>query len=165
MTDGEFNYNALVEQALMDVVRKSLRHAADNGLTGQQHFYVTFKTHHPGVSIPDHLRERYKDEMTIVVQHQYWDLTVDEEKFSIGLSFNHQRETLVIPLDAITAFADPSVQFGLQFNVSPEDLEVDGVLEEDSPEDTKELSPSADDKDAAENKQGEVIALDAFRNK
>ncbi|MBO6826599.1 MAG: hypothetical protein JJ879_10390 [Sneathiella sp.] len=165
MTDGDFNYNILVEQALLDVVRKSLQHAAENGLVGQQHFYVTFKTHHPGVSIPDHLRERYKDEMTIVLQHQYWDLTVDDEKFSIGLSFNHQRETLVIPLDAITAFADPSVQFGLQFNVSPEDLEVDAVLEEDAPEDTKEMSSSADTKEADETKQGEVIALDAFRNK
>lgn len=165
MTDSDFDYNALVEQALMDVVRKSLRHAADNGLSGQQHFYVTFKTHHPGVSIPDHLRERYKDEMTIVVQHQYWDLTVDEEKFSIGLSFNHQRETLVIPLGAITAFADPSVQFGLQFNVSPEDLEVDAVLEEDAPKDADEMSPSADEKAADDTKQGEVIALDAFRNK
>ncbi len=167
MTDGDFNYNILVEQALMDVVRKTLSHVVETGLVGQQHFYITFKTHFPGVAIPDHLKERYKDEMTIVMQHQYWDLTVDQEKFSIGLSFNHQRETLVVPFEAITAFADPSVQFGLQFNVSEEDLEMDIVVEEEdaipaqpSEEHTEEASESDDG-----NKQGEVIALDAFRNK
>ncbi|MBE7638539.1 hypothetical protein GUA87_16905 [Sneathiella sp. P13V-1] len=167
VTDGDFNYNILVEQALMDVVRKTLSHVAETGLVGQQHFYITFKTHFPGVAIPNHLRERYKDEMTIVMQHQYWDLTVDQEKFSIGLSFNHQRETLVIPFEAVTAFADPSVQFGLQFNVSEEDLEMDAALEEeDAPLDQPTEEPSEEaTKSDDENKQGEVIALDAFRNK
>ena len=74
---GEINYNQLVERALLNVVRDSIHHAAEVGMSGQQHFYVTFKTHFAGVSIPNHLMERYKDEMTIVLQHQYWDLIIN----------------------------------------------------------------------------------------
>jgi len=156
---GEINYNQLVEQALLNVVRDSLKHALEHGLAGQQHFYITFKTHHPGVSIPTHLMERYKDEMTIVMQHQYWDLIVEEDFFSLGLSFNHQRETLVIPFNAITSFADPSVQFGLQFNASDiEDVQSEPLAQiEPASEDS---TPALDDAPKA----GEVIALDAFRN-
>ena len=158
---GEINYNLLVEHALLNVVRDSLRHALNHGLSGQQHFYITFKTHHAGVSIPQHLKERYKEEMTIVMQHQYWDLTVDEEKFSLGLSFNHQRETLEIPFNAVTAFADPSVQFGLQFNLSNGSADIQAIEPAAVATDT-----SNDGKEGAkpeENKAGEVITLDAFR--
>jgi len=155
---GEINYNQLVEHALLNVVRDSLNHAAEFGLSGQQHFYVTFKTHNTGVSIPAHLKERYKDEMTIVVQHQYWDLIIEEEFFSLGLSFNHQRETLIIPFDAITAFADPSVQFGLQFNIASDG---EAAADDTADEQTADENTQADKE---ENKLGEVIALDAFRN-
>ena len=165
MMDGEINYNQLVEQALMEVVRESLRRAAKDGLVGQQHFYITFRTTDPGVVLPSHLLERYRDEMTIVLQHQFWNLQVDQEQFSLELSFNHQRETLVIPFDAVTAFADPSVQFGLQFNLSEEG--------EASPADITDISDDAEklpsdtlaESEPEEQKAGEVITLDAFRKK
>jgi len=157
----EINYNLLVERALLNVVRDSLKHAVKQGLSGQQHFYITFKTHAAGVDIPAHLKERYKDEMTIVLQHQYWDLTVDEEKFSLGLSFNHQRETLIIPFSAVTAFADPSVQFGLQFALT------NGAAATPTATDTIAATGKTDAKSDApaddEVKAGEVITLDAFR--
>ncbi|MEP3246991.1 MAG: ClpXP protease specificity-enhancing factor SspB [Sneathiella sp.] len=162
--DGEINYNQLVEQALMEVVRESLRRAAKDGLAGQQHFYVTFRTGHTGVVLPTHLKERYQDEMTIVLQHQFWNLTIEQDLFSLELSFNHKRETLVIPFDAITAFADPSVQFGLQFNLSAEptlpSAELSEIPEEDNTAPAKDLEESSD-----EPKAGEVITLDAFRKK
>ena len=156
----EINYNLLVERALLNVVRDSLKHAVKQGLSGQQHFYITFKTHAAGVDIPGHLKERYKDEMTIVLQHQYWDLTVDEEKFSLGLSFNHQRETLIIPFSAVTAFADPSVQFGLQFALTNG---VTAVAPEDTIAATGKTDVKSDTPADDEVKAGEVITLDAFR--
>lgn len=160
--NGEINYNELVEKALMEVVRESLRRAAKDGLVGQQHFYITFQTTFPGVDIPDHLTERYREEMTIVMQHQFWNLTVDDQKFSLELSFNHQRETLVIPFDAITAFADPSVQFGLQFDLNASDL----LGAEDAEVSEEKTSEASEDEPAAEEqKAGEVITLDAFRKK
>ncbi|MBL4905880.1 MAG: hypothetical protein JKX94_00375 [Sneathiella sp.] len=161
--DGEINYNQLVERALIDVVRKSLIHAAEFGLSGQQHFYITFWTHQPDVSIPSHLTERYKEEMTIVLQHQYWNLKIEDTFFSLELSFNHKRETLVIPFDAVTAFADPSVQFGLQFNLSSNEMkESAGKIATESGDDQK---PTPVDTSANEAKAGEVITLDAFRKK
>ncbi|WP_169568069.1 SspB family protein [Sneathiella limimaris] len=160
---GDLNYNLLVERALLSVVRESLNHAAAHGLSGQQHFYITFKTRFPGVVIPDHLRERYSDDMTIVLQHQFWDLEVTDEGFSIGLSFNHQKETLVIPFASITAFADPSEQFGLQFTVSTPAAELDAT--DSSDEEAKAASADTTDTDSEENKAGEVITLDAFRKK
>jgi uncharacterized protein len=165
VTSSELNYNQLVETALMGVVRQSLRHASEYGLSGQQHFYVTFKTKYDGVQIPAHLHERYKDEMTIVLQHQFWELLIEDDYFSVGLSFNHQKEILVIPFDAITAFADPSVQFGLQF-----DFNGDGIIDAQEDDDllATEAEPQTADAEngsANEAKQGEVIALDAFRNK
>lgn len=161
--DGEINYNEMVERALMQVVRDSLRTAAKSGLVGQQHFYVTFLTQHSDTKLPNQLHERYKEEMTIVLQHQYWNLIVEETYFSLELSFNHRRETLVIPFDAITAFADPSAQFGLQFNASSDSVaSISETVDEDSVGETeKDRNTPA----AAENKVGEVIALDTFRKK
>ncbi len=157
----EINYNLLVERALLNVVRDSLKHAVKQGLSGQQHFYITFKTHAAGVDIPAHLKERYKDEMTIVLQHQYWDLTVDDEKFSLGLSFNHQRETLVIPFSAVTAFADPSVQFGLQFALTNGAAAT--APSSDTAAATSKPKAKSDATPDEEVKAGEVITLDAFR--
>ncbi len=169
--DGEINYNLLVEQALIEVVRKSLQHAEKQGLSGQQHFYITFWTQHPDVSIPVQLVERYKEEMTIVLQHQYWNLTIEDTFFSLELSFNHKRETLVIPFDAVTAFADPSVQFGLQFNIAADerkeaDAEKKATEEQTTAHTIKRTSKSTTgDAVAEETKAGEVITLDAFRKK
>jgi len=111
------DYNRLVENALRGVVRAALEEVAENGLVGNHHFYISFDTGFPGVEIADYLRQRYAGEMTIVLQHQYWDLFIGEDGFAISLSFNKKPERLRIPFAAVTAFADPSVQFGLQFKV------------------------------------------------
>src|SRR5947209_7791316 len=115
MPQDLFQYDKMIERALRGVVRDALTRAAREGLRGAHHFYIGFATQMPGVAIPDHLRAQYPDEMTIVVQHQYWDLEVGAEAFSITLSFQKQLERLTIPFEAIRNFADPSVNFALQF--------------------------------------------------
>lgn len=160
----DINYNAMVEKSLMEVVRESLRHAAEYGLPGDQHFYITFKTRFPGVTIPTHLSKRYQDEMTIVLQHQFWDIKVETTYFCVDLSFNHNRETLTVPFDALTAFADPSVQFGLQFTSSMPGSDEKLVLADDGISKVSTANPDESESKPAE-KQGEVIALDAFRKK
>jgi len=107
----------MVEDALRGVVRAALERTLEHGLSGDHHFYITFRTQAPGVVMPDFLRERYPEEMTIVVQHQFWDLTVGEAAFGISLSFGNQLAELTVPYAAMSAFVDPSVKFGLQFNV------------------------------------------------
>lgn len=160
--DEGINYTVLVEKALLEVVRDALRYVSQYGLPGEQHFYVTFKTQYPGVRIPIHLAERYLDEMTIVLQHQFWNVLVAEDYFSVDLSFNNRRETLVIPFGAMTAFADPSEQFGLQFTSVLPGETVDGDTDADP---AIEGDAQDGDADTATEKQGEVIALDAFRKK
>jgi uncharacterized protein len=159
----DINYNTMVEKALLEVVRESLRYAAENGLPNDQHFYITFKTRYPGVTIPDHLSKRYQDEMTIVLQHQFWDIRVENSYFNVDLSFNHKRETLTVPFDALTAFADPSVQFGLQFTSHLPGIEDEGIAADGGEAGTD--TDKAVDTDKPAEKQGEVIALDAFRKK
>ncbi|TDJ59706.1 MAG: hypothetical protein E2O36_08590 [Proteobacteria bacterium] len=117
MSDDFLRYDRMVEDALRGVVREALQHTLEHGLSGDHHFYLTFRTKAPDVVMPDFLRERYPEEMTIVVQHQFWDLTVGDEAFGIGLSFDNQLAELTIPFAALSAFVDPSVKFGLQFNV------------------------------------------------
>ena len=117
MADHELKYNQMVEDALRSVVGRALSHAAERGLSGDHHFYITFLTDHPGVAMPDHLRGHYPSEMTIVLQHQFWGLEVGPEAFGVTLSFANQPERLTVPYAAVTAFADPSVRFGLQFDV------------------------------------------------
>lgn len=116
MSEDGLRYDLLVEAALRGVVRAALAEAAKAGLPGEHHFYITFETFRPDVVLPARLRERYPTEMTIVLQHQYWDLEVSQDSFAVTLSFNDTPEKLVIPYAAVTAFADPSVRFGLQFN-------------------------------------------------
>jgi uncharacterized protein len=108
-------YDLLTQQALRDVVRTVLADAAKKGLPGEHHFYISFDTHAEGVKLSQRLRAQYPDEMTIILQHQFWDLTVTDERFEIGLSFNGIPERLVVPFASIKGFFDPSVQFGLQF--------------------------------------------------
>jgi len=121
MGPNPMDYATMVEDALRGVVRKALIHVSENGLPGDNYFYITFRTDHPGVEIADYLRERYPQEMTIVLQHQFWGLDVDEEGFSVLLSFNKIHERLRIPFRALAGFSDPNSQFGLQFSVSPPD--------------------------------------------
>jgi uncharacterized protein len=101
---------------MRSVVREALLHVDTFGLQGEHHFFISFQTTYPGVSISPQLKARYPEEITIVVQHQFWDLKIEKERFSLMLSFNNIPEKLVVPFDALTAFADPSIKFGLQFH-------------------------------------------------
>ncbi|MBI1384075.1 MAG: hypothetical protein GC150_04105 [Rhizobiales bacterium] len=115
MADFEIDYEALAQDALRGIVRRVLAHAAVNGLPGEHHFYISFSTGAPGVSVSKRLRQLYPEDMTIVLQHQFWDLTAEKEHFEVKLSFNGRTEQLVVPYRAIKMFYDPSVPYGLQF--------------------------------------------------
>ena len=118
MADDLIRYDLLVQDALRGVVRKVLTDAARDGLMGEHHFYVSFRTEAPGVRMSQALREKYPQDMTIVLQHQFWDLNVTEHTFEVGLSFSGVPERLLVPFDALSGFFDPSVQFGLKFDLS-----------------------------------------------
>jgi uncharacterized protein len=132
MPNNQLRYDEMIEEALRGVVRRALRTVAESGLPGSHHFYITFKTTAPGVDIADRLREKYPDEMTIVLQYQFWGLEVASDQFIVTLSFNDIPERLVVPFAAVTAFADPAAKFGLQFQqetdaVADEAAEADGA--------------------------------------
>ena len=112
--DG-IDYDTLIQEALRSVVRNTLNGLLVNGLPGSHHFYITFRTDRDDVVMPSYLREQHPDEVTIVLQHQFWDLEVDTNKFSVTLSFNGMQERLSVPFTALVSFMDPSVKFGLQF--------------------------------------------------
>jgi hypothetical protein len=114
--NDRFHYDALVDDALRSVVRRVLTQVAETGLPGSHHFYISFRSNDPGVELPDYLRAKYPDEMTIVLQHQYWDLIIREDDFEVTVSFNKQQERIKVPFAALSAFVDPSVRFGLQFD-------------------------------------------------
>ena len=128
-------YDEIVQEALRDVVGRVLREVEQSGgLPGGQHFYITFKTRMPGVSIPKHLVERFPDEMTIVIQHRFWDLKVADQEFSVGLSFGGVPSTLVVPFAAVTDFVDPAVDFSLKFQANaPGEHEEHDEAENDVP--------------------------------
>jgi hypothetical protein len=162
MPEDSLRYDKMVEDALRGVVRDALVQTAEHGLFGEHHFYITFRTRYPGVQVPGHVLARHPDEMTIVLQHQFWGLEVGESHFQVTLSFSGVSERLSIPFAAITGFADPSAKFGLQFQVEDEEEFED----EDLPE---EMSDEDEPEAAAENEVpaegAKVIALDAFRKK
>ena len=114
--NDRFHYDALVDDALRGVVRRVLRQVGEKGLPGSHHFYISFRSTDPGVNLPDYLRAKYPEEMTIVLQHQYWDLIITDEFFEVTVSFNKQQERIKVPFAALSAFVDPSVRFGLQFD-------------------------------------------------
>ena len=151
MSEDLIGYDRIVEDALRGVVREALKRAA-GGLPGEHHFYVTCRTGAPGVVVPPALRKRYPEELTIVLQHQFWDLAVDRESFSVTLSFGGRKEHLEIPFDAITGFADPGVQFALRFGPAPA---------ADADEDRVEAPVSVAEDTAA----ADVVVLDRFRRK
>ncbi|MGH6885641.1 MAG: SspB family protein [Geminicoccales bacterium] len=115
MLNQQIDYASLVEQALLRVVRDVLGMVAEHGMPGRHHLYITFRTDHPGVVMDDVLHARYPSEMTIVLQHEFWGLEVSDDRFAVTLSFNNVSQRLDIPFAAVTVFADPSVEFGLQF--------------------------------------------------
>ena len=155
-------YDKMVESALRGVVRSAIEEVMEDGLLGEHHFYITFITDYEGVQIPDYLRDRYPGEMTIVLQFQFYDLDVDDERMVVSLSFNNVPERLEIPLAAITIFADPSVNFALQFQPIGEDMEPDFDPEGEGSKknDGKESKGKKDDQQT-----GEVVSLDTFRKK
>ena len=129
-------YDEIVQEALRDVVGRVLHEVEQGGgLPGGHHFYITFKTKMPGVSIPKHLIERFPDEMTIVIQHRFWDLKVTKDGFTVGLSFGGVPSTLVVPFAAVTDFVDPAVDFSLKFqaNGAPDGHEEHDEAENDAP--------------------------------
>lgn len=161
-------YDTWAEEALRQVVVRALAHAAKEGLPGEHHFYVSFRTDHPDASLPPRLRAQYPREMTIVLQHQFWDLKVDETEgvFQVGLSFGGVPSTLRVPFAAVTAFADPHVQFGLRFQAEEPQAANEAEAKPAMPEPAGELK--ADEDVAAEAVKPEVpqvVSLDAFRRR
>jgi hypothetical protein len=123
MSKDLIRYDLLVQDALKGVVRKVLGDAAKDGLPGEHHFYISFRTDFPGVRISPRLREKYPEDMTIVLQHQFWDLILTDNSLEVGLSFSGVPERLFVPYDAVTGFFDPSVQFGLKFEIQDQAAE------------------------------------------
>lgn len=164
--DSLIPYDEIVQEALRAVVGRVLGEVQDTGgtLPGAHHFYITFKTGAVGVDIPAHLRERFPDEMTIVLQNKFWDLNVTDTGFTVGLSFNQIPSKLVIPFSAITAFVDPAVDFGLQFQASVEDVEP--APHEDAENDTPGDPEQGDVSDIAKSEDGSnVVTVDFGRKK
>ncbi len=176
MAKDYIGYQALTDAALRGVVRDALRRVEAQGLIASHHFFLTFKTHFPGVDIPDFLRDQYPAEMTIILQHQFWGLKVRDDRFEVTLSFKKLPATLVIPFAALTAFMDPGVEFGLQFKEAGDAKKPlrsapsapSAIAQENDksaiPEPAKPAPDAAKDepKPAA---PGEVVSLDAFRKK
>ena len=171
-SDDTLRYDLWVEEALRSVIKKTLAHAAEYGLPGDHHFYISFLTQDDGVDLPGRLRAQHPHDMTIVLQYQFEDLNAGENAFSVTLSFGGVKERLTIPYTAIISFADPSVNFALQLKMLPldgEDEDEDGAeLEHFEPTQLDDLMSTADgddSEDEGEPKTGEVITLDAFRKK
>lgn len=149
-----------MHRAMRGLMRELLQEISAAGiLPGEHHFFITFDTQHPGVDIADWLRERYPEEMTVVMQHWFDNLVVTDDQFSITLNFGDQPEPLVIPFDAIRTFVDPSVEFGLRFEAQDEDEDEDDIPE--SPMVVIEDDSYEDENDTA--KEAEVVSLDSFR--
>ena len=184
MSKDLIGYNTLVENGLRSVVREALRRVAEEGWPGTHHAYVTFKTAAPGVEVPDFLQTRYPDELTIVLQHQFWGLEVEDDRFSVTLSFNKVGHRIVVPFAALTSYADPSVKFGLQFGQAQKPTKKAGAKRREVPAEAsgenahkangEKVIPEPEDEEAASEtaedvspeKSGEkVVALDRFRKK
>jgi hypothetical protein len=150
MTRG-IDYGNLMHRAMRGLIQTVLTDVAENGLPGAHHFFITFDTTFPGVAIADWLRARYPNEMTVVIQHEFESLIVDDEGFSVTLSFGNKPELLVIPFDAVRTFVDPSVEFGLRFETQGDE------------EDEDDLDEDADDEEAPPRQEAEVVSLDQFR--
>jgi uncharacterized protein len=169
MGQDRLRYDQMVEDALRGVVRKALEDAAASGLPGDHHFYITFQTTHPGVSLSASLRAGYPNDMTIVLQHQFWGLEVGTHSFAVTLSFGGRNERITIPFEAVTAFADPSVRFGLRFEGEAEagDGE-EGAVEAAGNADSAETEPdgaTTTDGAAAVEGGAKIVTLESFRKK
>ena len=155
------DYESLVQESLRAVVKQVLVQAAKKGLPGSHHFYISFRTDFPGVDVPDYLREQYPEEITVVLQYEFWDLEVEDDRFFVTLCFNDIHERLTVPLSSIVSFMDPSVKFGLQFVPSiHEEPRVETLPVKAKGKKAKAAeTAAASEPDASTN----VITLDAFR--
>src|SRR5438477_5965148 len=167
MATDHIRYDVLARDALRGVLRRVLADAAEHGLPGEHHFFITFLSTAEGVKLSPRLLAQYPEEMTIILQHQFWDLEVSEDRFEVGLSFGGIPERLVVPFNAIKSFFDPSVQFGLQF----EPAEAEAAAEAPpanlpavpAPPALPVAPPAAENQEAAKPTEGaEVVRLDRF---
>ncbi len=191
MSEDLLRYDILIQDALRGAVKKILAEVGRTGLPGEHHFYIAFDTNAPGVRVSQRLKERYPQEMTIVLQHQFWDLAIGEHAFEVGLSFGGVPEKLLVPYSAIKGFFDPSVQFALEFDPGktaeelPEELleaveelakaeqehadneskASEGSLNEVAGASGKDDKDGNDDRPSENDGGGEVVSLDAFRKK
>jgi len=164
---GEIDYGQMMQRAMRRLMAEALGVFAENGPPGAHHFYVTFDTRHPGVDMPGWLKERYPREITIVLQHEFRDLAVTADRFTVTLSFSDRPATLVVPLDAVKTFVDPSVEFGLRFDPIGDDEDEDEDENQagrptEAVAKSRDLAarPTADEKPEG---AGQVVSLDAFR--
>ena len=171
MPQDHIRYDILAQDALRGVVKKVLSEVEKTGLPGEHHFFISFLTRAPGVRISERLLAKYPAEMTIVLQNQFWNLSVSDSAFSVGLSFDGINETLIIPYTAMKGFFDPSVQFGLQFDIksgsASEENETDDDGETGDAAETEQLADASakDEEKPAESEAEKVVSLDAFRKK
>ena len=165
MAQDLFDYPRMVQTALRNVMREALTRAASEGLPGDHHFYVTFLTRAPSVIVPEYLLTKYPDEMTIVLQHQFRALQVGKDAFSVSLSFSNRLERLTVPFAAVTTFADPSVNFGLQFETpAAKSAEVAALPAQSAAPEAAEPE-SAEPESAPERPAAEIVTLDRFRKR
>lgn len=192
MSEDHIRYDILTQEALRSVVKKVLTEVSQTGLPGEHHFFISFDTRFPGVRLSSRMLEQYPEEMTIVLQHQFWELKVSENGFEVGLSFSDIPERLIIPYAAIKGFFDPSVQFGLEFDVEREGIDpVDEEAQDDDTDNSNNITtlgtpnnsdeakdvaaadkkeaqddkPAAKSEDSDGEKGADVVSLDAFRKK
>lgn len=157
MSEDYINYPQMIDNAMRNMVRDVMRRVQSEGLPGEHHFFISYNTQFPGVKMSDQLRAKYPKDITIVMQHQFWDFKVEDHQFNVTLSFGGAPEKLTVPFAALTAFADPSIKFGLQFqSLSTEENFIPPTSGGDEPE------PASDDSGEGMDK---IISLDAFRKK
>lgn len=157
MDPDKIDYPAILQDALRDIVRRVLEQVAEHGIPGEHQLYIGFRTGFPGVQVPRFLRDQYPEEVTIVLQHQFWGLEVTSEYFSVLLSFGGSRQQVTVPFAALTAFADPSADFGLRFDAQPS--------EEAAPQPEPEPAPEAEKPSPGEGRTGDVIRFDPSRRR
>ena len=174
MATDHIRYDVLARDALRGVLRRVLTDAAEHGLPGEHHFFITFLSTAEGVKLSPRLLAQYPEEMTVILQHQFWDLTVTEDRFEVGLSFGGIPERLVVPFNSIKSFFDPSVQFGLQFEPADAATESTGGKPSGGPcafsccrsgRDRPEPATENKDEPAKPSEGAEVVRLDRFRKK
>ena len=158
MTDT-LDYGSLMHRAMRGLIFNVLEQVRDHGLPGNHHFFITFDTTHPDVQLADWLKDRYPEEMTVVIQHWFDNLEVREDGFSITLNFGDQPEPIQIPFDAIQTFVDPSVEFGLRF----ENQDMDEIEDEAEADETAPSAEATETSDAEPRQEAEVVSLDQFR--